>query len=429
MLKWARVARQGTLRTASNPLGISAGLQSGLPSFFQESPHDSHGPQTSCFQSPHTAMHQQLLIQNGFQTSPHTSAWGPLWGQAPALDPFALVHTELESVSERLRRSVFTEIPALSTAAEYFFRLGAEGKRLRPTMLLLMASALSAASPSASFLQVDTRPPNVHPTEERRRQQRVAEISEMIHVASLLHDDVIDEATTRRGLKALNALFGNKVAILAGDFLLARASVTLASLRNTEVIELLSQVIEHLVSGEILQMTVADSELLSLDHYIKKTYFKTGSLMANSCRAIALLGGHPEPVCDLSWQYGRHLGLAFQFIDDLLDFTSSSSTLGKPALNDLKSGLATAPVLYAAQEFPELNPMILRKFKLDGDVAAAQKLVFRSQGIQMTRDLAAEHAGLAADAVSRMPPAQSEHAEQCQRALTAITERVLTRKK
>ena len=103
------------------------------------------------------------------------------------------------------------------------------------------------------MLQVDTRPPNVHPTEERRRQQRVAEISEMIHVASLLHDDVIDEATTRRGLKALNALFGNKVAILAGDFLLARASVTLASLRNTEVIELLSQVIEHLVSGEILQ--------------------------------------------------------------------------------------------------------------------------------------------------------------------------------
>lgn len=91
--------------------------------------------------------------------------------------------------------------------------------------------------------------------------------------------------------------------------------------------------------------------------------------------------------------------LVLQFVDDLLDYTSSSSTLGKPALNDLKSGLATAPVLYAAQEFPELKPMILRKFKLDGDVAAAQKLVFRSQGIQMTRDLAAEHAGLAADAV------------------------------
>ena len=89
--------------------------------------------------------------------------------------------------------------------------------------------------------------------EDRRRQQRIAEITELIHVASLLHDDVIDSAATRRGLKAINLVFGNKLAILAGDFLLARASVSLAALRNTEVIELLSQVIEHLVSGEILQ--------------------------------------------------------------------------------------------------------------------------------------------------------------------------------
>ena len=107
--------------------------------------------------------------------------------------------------------------------------------------------------------------------------------------------------------------------------------------------------------------------------------------------------------------------LSVQFVDDMLDFTSSSSTLGKPALNDLKSGLATAPVLYAAQEFPELKPMILRKFKLDGDVTAAQKLVFRSQGIQMTRDLAAEHAGLAADAVRILAPflVQSSDSIQC----------------
>jgi geranyl diphosphate synthase len=93
------------------------------------------------------------------------------------------------------------------------------------------------------------------PPEDRRRQQRIAEITELIHVASLLHDDVIDNASTRRGLKALNLVFGNKLAILAGDFLLARASVSLAALRNTEVIELLSQVIEHLVSGEILQVS------------------------------------------------------------------------------------------------------------------------------------------------------------------------------
>ena len=121
-------------------------------------------------------------------------------------------------------------------------------------MLVLMASAFSAVLPSSHLLKVDQSPVNHHPLEPRRRQQRIAEITEMIHVASLLHDDVIDNAETRRGLKALNSAMGNKIAILAGDFLLARASVSLASLRNTEVIELLSQVIEHLVSGEILQV-------------------------------------------------------------------------------------------------------------------------------------------------------------------------------
>ena len=122
-------------------------------------------------------------------------------------------------------------------------------------MLLLMASSFSAVLPAPHFLTVDESPVNHRPTEPRRRQQRIAEITEMIHVASLLHDDVIDNAETRRGLKALNSAMGNKIAILAGDFLLARASVSLASLQNTEVIELLSQVIEHLVSGEILQVT------------------------------------------------------------------------------------------------------------------------------------------------------------------------------
>lgn len=240
-------------------------------------------------------------------------------------------------MTERLRRDIFTEIPALERAAEYFFRAGAEGKRLRSTMLLLMASALAPAPAGLDHLTVDTSPPAEHPPTVRRRQQRIAEITELIHVASLLHDDVIDAAGTRRGKKSLNALFGNKVpaglcvcacarvcacafgrgcgaaaaawlrclpsvarqaarppcppllaaarpawrrgvallalmvplalialpvppvpqvAILAGDFLLARASVSLAALRNPEAILLMSQSLEHLVAGEILQVGV-----------------------------------------------------------------------------------------------------------------------------------------------------------------------------
>ncbi len=157
------------------------------------------------------------------------------------VEPFGVVQHEVDVVSERLRHSVSTGIPALKTASEYFFRRGLEGKRLRPTLVLLMASALSPSAPAPEYLNVDLRPHTDHAPELRRRQQRIAEISELIHVASLLHDDVIDDAQTRRGVVSLNATMGNKTAILAGDFLLARASVSLAALRNTEIVELLSQ--------------------------------------------------------------------------------------------------------------------------------------------------------------------------------------------
>ena len=177
-------------------------------------------------------------------------------------------------------------------------------------------------------MSIDHAPAHEVPDDTRRRQQRLAEITELIHVASLLHDDVLDSAATRRGLRALNLEVGNKLAILAGDFLLARASVTLASLRNTEVIELLSKVLEHLVTGEVMQMTAKPERLMSFDHYFQKTYFKTASLIANSAKAIVLLGGHDTETASHAYDYGRHLGLAFQFQDDVLDFVGSGQRAG-----------------------------------------------------------------------------------------------------
>ena len=269
------------------------------------------------------------------------------------VNPFTIVNDELGAISARMRQAVTSEVPALATAAEYFFKVGAEGKRMCPTVLLLLASALTDVSAAGAVSNVvDHAPAHVVPGDVRRRQQRLAEITELIHVASLLHDDVLDGSATRRGLRALNLEVGNKLAILAGDFLLARASVTLASLRNVEVIELLSRVLEHLVTGEVMQMTAKAERLTSFDHYFQKTYFKTASLIANSAKAIVLLGGHDTQTAELAYDYGRHLGLAFQFQDDVLDFVGSGSVLGKPTLGDLREGIATAPVLFAAEEFP-----------------------------------------------------------------------------
>jgi geranylgeranyl pyrophosphate synthase len=127
-----------------------------------------------------------------------------------------------------------------------------------------------------------------------------------------------------------------------------------------EIVELLSRVLEHLVSGEVMQMSAAPEQLTNMDYYLDKTFYKTASLMANSARAVAILGEQQQPVCDLAWQYGRHLGLAFQIVDDLLDILGSSKQLGKPALNDLRAGIATAPVLLAVQEQPALIELIRR---------------------------------------------------------------------
>ncbi|KAK8288326.1 hypothetical protein E1A91_D07G120800v1 [Gossypium mustelinum] len=214
------------------------------------------------------------------------------------VDPFSLVANELSLIATRLRSMVAAEVPNLASAAEYFFKIGAEGKRFRPTVLLLMATALDVHIPELS-------PPGIGdtlPTDLRTRQQRIAEITEMIHVASLLHDDVLDDADTRRGVGSLNAVMGNKLAVLAGDFLLSRACLTLASLKNTEVVTLIATVIENLVTGETMQLTTASNKRFSMEYYMQKTYNKTASLISNSCKSVALLAGHTAEIAMLAFE-------------------------------------------------------------------------------------------------------------------------------
>lgn len=364
------------------------------------------------------------------------SEWGipAAYGQAAGssatkTNPFSLVSAELAAVASRLRGSVASEAPPLATAASYFFREGAEGKRFRPTVLLLMASALNPLG--APALRSEGA------LEVRRRQQRIAEITEMIHVASLLHDDVLDDAAERRSQPSVNQKMGNKLAILGGDFLLARASVALAQLRDPDVIAMLARVIEHLVTGEVMQMTASEDRRCSLEYYKRKTYYKTASLLANSSRAVAALGGLGEAASQNAYAYGKHVGLAFQFVDDHLDFTASSALLGKPAGNDLRQGIATAPVLFAAEEHKELLPLIRRKFAQPGDAERALELVGRSEGLERTQQLAEDHAAVAVEALKRLPLPEGEgvgsvvrtEAALAREALVEITRRVLERKR
>nr|ACC77966.1 geranyl pyrophosphate synthase [Catharanthus roseus]AHA82035.1 geranyl pyrophosphate synthase [Catharanthus roseus] len=341
------------------------------------------------------------------------------------LDPFSLVADELSILANRLRSMVVAEVPKLASAAEYFFKLGVEGKRFRPTVLLLMATAIDAPiSRTPPDTSLDTLS-----TELRLRQQTIAEITKMIHVASLLHDDVLDDAETRRGIGSLNFVMGNKLAVLAGDFLLSRACVALASLKNTEVVSLLATVVEHLVTGETMQMTTTSDQRCSMEYYMQKTYYMTASLISNSCKAIALLAGQTSEVAMLAYEYGKNLGLAFQLIDDVLDFTGTSASLGKGSLSDIRHGIVTAPILFAIEEFPELRAVVDEGFENPYNVDLALHYLGKSRGIQRTRELAIKHANLASDAIDSLPVTDDEHVLRSRRALVELTQRVITRRK
>ncbi|KAI9837811.1 MAG: hypothetical protein M1819_006745 [Sarea resinae] len=376
--------------------------------------------------------------QNLINSAPDQTAAGI------STDPLRIVAKEMKFLTKNIRQLLGSGHPTLDTVAKYYTQ--SEGKHIRPLVVLLMSRATSltpkvAQSPplttesisspiSSPAILADSNPSPEHdsltppPAETTYApedsdilpsQRRLAEITELIHTASLLHDDVIDHSLSRRSAPSANIAFGNKMAVLAGDFLLGRASVALARLRDAEVVELLATVIANLVEGEFMQLknTALDEKSPvwteeTVSYYLQKTYLKSASLISKSCRAAALLGRSSPEVVEAAYAYGKNLGLAFQLVDDMLDYTISGEELGKPAGADLELGLATAPLLFAWRDNRELGALVGRKFANEGDVKRARELVLRSDGLEQTRALAQEYADKAMEAIAFFPESEAK---------------------
>ncbi|MQM07856.1 hypothetical protein Taro_040705 [Colocasia esculenta] len=344
-LKWGTCKREGMLRiprlllrgAGQRPLFIlcSAAAEPSTSALLSNGAVAAPPPQTH---PPAPASPARSSAGGGSLLGP--SAGALLLASWEPVDPFSLVADELSILANRLRSMVVAEVPKLASAAEYFFKMGVEGKRFRPTVLLLMASSLNVPLENSVADSVF----HSLPKDMRAKQLSIAEITEMIHVASLLHDDVLDDAETRRGIGSLNFVMGNKV------------------------VSLLATVVEHLVTGETMQMTSTSEQRRSMEYYLQKTYYKTASLISNSCKAIALLAGQTAEVSMLAFEYGKNLGLAYQLIDDVLDFTGTSTSLGKGSLSDIRHGIITAPILFAMEEFPQLQKVVDRGFDDPGNV-------------------------------------------------------------
>ncbi|KAK0196550.1 isoprenoid synthase domain-containing protein [Armillaria mellea] len=343
-------------------------------------------------------------------------------------DPFVLLGPQLAQVRSALFALLGSSSPALDEIAKYYFLQ--PSKQLRPLIILLLAHATNGLGTNwdhkhreaahdldAPLSRSDW--PGVLPA-----QTRLAQIVEMIHAASLLHDDVIDESPLRRGAPSAPQAHGSRLSVLAGNFILGRASAALARLRDPEVVELIASIISNLVEGEILQMQAAPAPANAWRVYLQKTYMKTASLMAKGARGAVVLGGcaEGEVYREVAYAYGRNLGIAFQLVDDILDYEAGEGTLGKPGGADLQLGLATGPALFAWEEHPQMGPLIERKFSEPGDVELARDLVRKSAGVERTRDLALAYAKQARDVLAPLPDSDAKGA------LEALTERVVKRK-
>ncbi|WP_328749595.1 polyprenyl synthetase family protein [Streptomyces sp. NBC_00285] len=231
------------------------------------------------------------------------------------------VQAGMTAVEEGLLEATKSEVPFITEAAQHLVRAG--GKRFRPLLVML----------AAQF--GDPYAPGVVPS---------AVVVELTHLATLYHDDVMDEAAVRRGVDSANTRWGNSVAVLTGDFLFARASHILADL-GPEAVRVQAEAFERLVTGQILETAGPMDGRDPVEHYLDVLGGKTGSLVAVSCRFGAMMSGADETVVDVLTQYGERLGVAFQLADDVLDIASDSHESGKTPGTDLREGIPTMPVL------------------------------------------------------------------------------------
>ncbi|MBY8888550.1 polyprenyl synthetase family protein [Streptomyces sp. PTM05] len=302
------------------------------------------------------------------------------------------IRVGLAEVEEGLLEATKSDVPFITNAAQHLVRAG--GKRFRPLVVLL----------AAHF--GDPYAPGVVPS---------AVVVELTHLATLYHDDVMDEADVRRGVPTANARWDNSVAVLTGDFVFARASHILADL-GPEAVRIQAEAFERLVTGQILETAGPQDGRDAIDHYLEVLAGKTGSLMAVSGRFGAMMSGADDAVVDTLTQYGERIGIAFQLVDDVLDIASDGHESGKTPGTDLREGIATLPVLHlrsGAFDSPEDRRLIaLLEGDLTDDARHAQALALlrAHPALEMARRDAIRYADLARAALSPLPECAAKNA-------------------
>lgn len=314
-----------------------------------------------------------------------------------------LIQRDLEHVEREIGLESVASVEVVTTIGRYL--QGGGGKRLRPILVLLASRLVGDGGPSSI---------------------RMAAVVEMIHAATLVHDDVIDIAETRRGRPSTNAIWGNHICVLAGDWLYMQAFQVALRERNFRVLDLLIGLTQTMVEGELLQLERIGRMDITEADYMELVDRKTASLFSACTRLGAIIGGADETTEARLDEFAWNLGIAFQLVDDVLDFTSRESVLGKPVGSDLREGKITLPLIYALAESKPEERQLVESVLKDGNYDHAPfskvlQFIERYQGIERARERAHSFTEKARSIICEFPDSPY------QRALYAVTDLITGR--
>ncbi|WP_455219168.1 octaprenyl diphosphate synthase [Kaarinaea lacus] len=298
-------------------------------------------------------------------------------------DIYQLIESDLDNVNQLIKKRLHSEVALINQLSNYIIYSG--GKRLRPVLVLLSARALNY---------------------EGNQHINLAAIVEFIHTATLLHDDVVDASDKRRGNETANAIWGNEAAVLVGDFLYSRAFQMMVDCNSMRIMEILSDATNTIAEGEVLQLLNCHDPDTSEQRYMDVIHFKTAKLFEAAGQLGAVISGaSPEQEFAMA-KYGMYLGTAFQLVDDVLDYSSSSEEIGKNIGDDLAEGKPTLPLIRAMTTGSADHANTIRKAITEGGrehIAEVMKAIEATDAIEYTAKIARDEANRALEMLSKIP--------------------------
>lgn len=290
------------------------------------------------------------------------------------------ISSDIVAVNAVIEHSLHSEVTLVNQVAHYIINSG--GKRLRPILVLLSAGLFGEIKP---------------------QHHQLAAVVEFIHTATLLHDDVVDESSKRRGQNTANALFGNAASVLVGDFVYSRAFQMMVAVQNMRVMEVLSNATNVIAEGEVLQLLNVHNAAISDEAYLQVIHYKTAKLFEAATRLGAIISEASATDEDALSKYGMHIGTAFQLIDDVLDLSGNALEIGKNLGDDLSEGKPTLPLLYAMRHGNTSEAAVIKHAIEHGgleDLPTVLQAVERTGALQHVRKVAENEANLACAAIA-----------------------------